>query len=230
MKLCSKPSLSILNKYNLSESDFTESLRKVKWRGCMSNLMVCNLAYNGKMEELKERILADKSLATKTDQDNRTVLHWACSAGHTEIVEFLLQRGVPVNDKDDAGCTPLHIDASAGWDETVKALLGKGAQVNAVNQDGCTPLHYAASKNRLEIAIMLLEGGANPDAKDYFEATAVHLGSSQGHLACDEERVEETKLLVSQGASIYIENKKENTPLQVATGGLGLILKRMVEG
>lgn len=105
----------------------------------MSNLMVCNLAYSGKLEELKERILADKSLATRTDQDSRTALHWACSAGHTEIVEFLLQLGVPVNDKDDAGWSPLHIAASAGRDEIVKALLGKGAQVNAVNQNGCTP-------------------------------------------------------------------------------------------
>ena len=69
--------------------------------GCVSNLMICNLAYSGKLEELKERILADKSLATRTDQDSRTALHWACSAGHTEIVEFLLQLGVPVNDKDD---------------------------------------------------------------------------------------------------------------------------------
>lgn len=36
--------------------------------GSVSNLMVCNLAYSGKLEELKERILADKSLATRTDQ------------------------------------------------------------------------------------------------------------------------------------------------------------------
>nr|BAE88199.1 unnamed protein product [Macaca fascicularis] len=33
--------------------------------------------------------------------------------------------------------------------------------------------------------------------------------------------VEEAKLLVSQGASIYIENKEEKTPLQVAKGGPG---------
>uniref|UniRef100_A0A3Q2KR07 Proteasome 26S subunit, non-ATPase 10 n=1 Tax=Equus caballus TaxID=9796 RepID=A0A3Q2KR07_HORSE len=175
--------------------------------GSVSNLMVCNLAYSGKLEELKECILADKSLATRTDQDSRTALHWACSAGHTEIVEFLLQLGVPVNDKDD-------------------------------------------------IAVMLLEGGANPDAKDHYEATAMHRAAAKGnlkmihillyykastniqdtegntplHLACDEERVEEAKLLVSHGASIYIENKEEKTPLQVAKGGLGLILKRLVEG
>lgn len=36
--------------------------------GCVSNLMVCNLAFSGQLEELKEKILADKSQATKTDQ------------------------------------------------------------------------------------------------------------------------------------------------------------------
>lgn len=36
--------------------------------GSVSNLMVCNLAYSGKLEDLKECILADKSLATRTDQ------------------------------------------------------------------------------------------------------------------------------------------------------------------
>lgn len=46
--------------------------------GCVSNLMVCNLAYSGKLEELKERILADKSLATRTDQVKQ---RWGLSAG-----------------------------------------------------------------------------------------------------------------------------------------------------
>lgn len=79
---------------------------------CVSNLMVCNLAFTGQLEGLKERILADKSQATKMDQDSRTALPWACSAGHTDIVELLLQLGVPVNYKDDAGWSPLRIAAS----------------------------------------------------------------------------------------------------------------------
>uniref|UniRef100_A0A8C0VVL9 Uncharacterized protein n=1 Tax=Castor canadensis TaxID=51338 RepID=A0A8C0VVL9_CASCN len=35
--------------------------------------------------------------------------------------------------------------------------------------------------------------------------------------------------LLFQGANIYIENKEEKTHLQVAKGGLGLIIKRLVE-
>lgn len=50
------------------------------------------------------------------------------------------------------------------------------------------------------------------------------------HLACDEERTEAAKLLVEHGASIYIENKEKMTPLQVAKGALGSVLKRIVEG
>lgn len=50
------------------------------------------------------------------------------------------------------------------------------------------------------------------------------------HLACDEERVEAAKLLVEHGASIYIENKEEKTPLQIAKGSLGNLLRRIVEG
>uniref|UniRef100_A0A2R9A3W5 Uncharacterized protein n=1 Tax=Pan paniscus TaxID=9597 RepID=A0A2R9A3W5_PANPA len=172
--------------------------------GCVSNLMVCNL-----LEELKESILADKFLSS------------------------------------DTGWSPLRTVASAGRDEIVKALLGKCAQVNAVSQNGCTPLHYTASKNRNEIVVKLLEGRVDPHAEDHCEATAMHRAAAKGnlkmipillyyrtstniqdtegntplHSACDEERQ------VSQGASIYIENKEEKTPLQAARGGLRLILK-----
>ncbi|KAL4690748.1 hypothetical protein H8957_016345, partial [Semnopithecus entellus] len=167
--------------------------------GCVSNLTVCNWAYSGKLEEVKETILANKSLARRTDQD-RSALHWA----------------------------------------DCKSPSGKGAQVNAVNQNGSTPLHHAVSKNRHEIAVMLLEGEANPDVKDHYEATAKYRATAKGnlkmihillyykastniqdtegntppHLVCDKS--EEAKLLV-----------RKETP-QVAKGGLGLILKRMV--
>lgn len=49
-------------------------------------------------------------------------------------------------------------------------------------------------------------------------------------MACDEERVEAAKLLVEHGASIYIENKEEKTPVQLAKGGMRTLLQRIVEG
>ncbi|CAB1337712.1 unnamed protein product, partial [Coregonus sp. 'balchen'] len=204
----------------------------------VSNVEVCNLAFTGEFDKLKKSILTDKSLACKTDQDQRTALHWACSAGHVKIVEFLLDLGVEVNLQDD---------------EIVKSLINKGAQLNSVNQNGCTPLHYAASKDRYEIALLLLESGADPNVTDKLASTPLHRASTKGncrliqlllkqsastniqdsegntalHLACDEERVEAAKLLVENGASIYIENKEEKTPLQISKGGLATLLRRI---
>lgn len=64
----------------------------------------------------------------------------------------------------------------------------------------------------------------------FLTRTACSFLFSFSHLACDEERVEAAKLLVEHGASIYIENKEEKTPLQLAKGGLGNLLRRIVEG
>ncbi|XP_041252389.1 26S proteasome non-ATPase regulatory subunit 10 isoform X1 [Onychostruthus taczanowskii] len=174
--------------------------------GAVSDVAVCNLAFAGRLEELRALLLRDRAQATRADQDHRTALHWACSAGHTDVADLLLGLGVPVNDKDDAGWTPLHIAASAGRDEIVKALIAKGAHVNAVNQNGCTPLHYAASKNKQEIAIMLLENGADPDATDHFESTPLHRAAAKGNLKM-------VQILVQHNATLDIRDSEGNTPL-----------------
>uniref|UniRef100_A0A2K6LA37 Uncharacterized protein n=2 Tax=Rhinopithecus TaxID=542827 RepID=A0A2K6LA37_RHIBE len=86
-------------------------------------LIVCNLAYCGKLEEFKESILADKSLTTTR---------------HTGIVEFLLHLGVPVNDKDDAAFKNRH--------EIAVMLLEGGANPHAKDHYEATALHWAAAK------------------------------------------------------------------------------------
>uniref|UniRef100_A0A8C2MKP4 Uncharacterized protein n=1 Tax=Cricetulus griseus TaxID=10029 RepID=A0A8C2MKP4_CRIGR len=89
---------------------------------------------------LKESILADRTLTTRTDQDSRTALHWACSAGHTEIVEFLLQLGVPVNDK-------MMQAASKNRHEIAVMFLEGGANPDAKDHFEAKAMHWAAAKD-----------------------------------------------------------------------------------
>ena len=38
-------------------------------------------------------------------QNERMPLHWAASGGHTDVVKFLLDLGVPLDNKDDVSIT-----------------------------------------------------------------------------------------------------------------------------
>lgn len=45
-------------------------------------------------------------------------------------------------------------------------------------------------------------------------------GNTPLHLACEENRVEEAKLLAARGADLTITNKERKTPLDLASPGL----------
>jgi 26S proteasome non-ATPase regulatory subunit 10 len=90
-------------------------------------------------------------------QDSRAPLHWAASAGHLDVVTYLLANDAEVDKTDDSGWTALHIAGgdlprskisdeiclglvSAGQEEVVRELVGAGADVKRKNDKGITPL------------------------------------------------------------------------------------------
>jgi len=76
-------------------------------------------------------------------EEGKTVLHWACLNGHTEIASMLINNGAKLNVKDIKGETPLHFAAYKGYKEIVKLLLAGNAEVNARDNLKDTPLILA---------------------------------------------------------------------------------------
>src|SRR5262245_12139917 len=87
----------------------------------------------------------------------------AAFRGDTATVRGLVEDGVDVNVKNEAGATPLmravyHVDTAA-------LLLDRGADVNARSDDGRTPLLIAAGlPGGAMIVKLLLDHGADPSA------------------------------------------------------------------
>lgn len=54
-------------------------------------------------------------------------------------------------------------------------------------------------------------------------------GNTALHLACEENRVDEAKQLVTHGANVLVKNKEEKTPLDLASPGLVRQLKEIKE-
>ena len=62
----------------------------------MSDLELCNLAYNGCIDELITLLERNPKLTDQRDSNRRTALHWACSSGQKEVIASLLEKGAEV--------------------------------------------------------------------------------------------------------------------------------------
>lgn len=70
-------------------------------------------------------------------------LQWACEYGHTPVVEYLLERGVPI-DQVHRGQTALHWASYGGHPDIVRVLLARHAPLDVPDQRwNATPLGWA---------------------------------------------------------------------------------------
>jgi ankyrin repeat protein len=104
-----------------------------------------------------------------------TLLHFACSQGHPEIVELFLENGAKVTDTDTDGNTALHIVCVNNRPEIARVLLenidelpleNKLAIIDAKNDFGFAPLHLASLNSHPEIITLLIEFGADIEILD----------------------------------------------------------------
>lgn len=80
-----------------------------------------------------------------------TSLHEAAKYGDLEVVEYLVEKGANVNEKDDDGYTPLHVAAKKGYLEIVEYLVEKGAKINEKDKSAKTPLQLAYDNGNQEV-------------------------------------------------------------------------------
>ena len=100
----------------------------------------------GRLEVVKAFFNADGSRKpAATDGQMRDGFAWASEYGRTAVVEFLLDRGVPLDARlRHDGQTALHWAAAGGHADTVTLLLERQAPVNAIDERyKGTPLTWA---------------------------------------------------------------------------------------
>ncbi len=81
---------------------------------------------------------------------NSTTLLEAAGDGKLETVQWLLQNGASLQEKDDNGSTALLVAAANGQLQTVQWLLQNGASLQEKDKEGDTALHCAALNGKLE--------------------------------------------------------------------------------
>lgn len=126
-------------------------------------------AHYGLLGTVQDLLEEDPSLATATDADGLTPLHWVSrirrnpKEGFLKITELLLKNGADPNARDTAcgGWTPLHTMAEwPSFTEQVDLILKAGGDINQQEDRGWAPLDYAIDRDRKEMIKHLRKNGA----------------------------------------------------------------------
>lgn len=145
-------------------------------------------------------------------------LQAAASGGNEDVINFLLEQGLPIDYPTLQGWTPLFIAVRDGQAEAAKLLIYRGANLNAQTDRGATALMMAVTqkfqseKVRRDLLLYLLKRGADPNQKDAF-------GHSAFYYAAALHNADTAELLYEYGAAPTDEEKKEIRELLKAEKG-----------
>ena len=120
------------------------------------------------LSEFKKAIKKEKVDIKRVDNDNTSLLHWFCSSGRQDIVDYLLQVGVPITTNKTNHQTPLHcaVDCNDKVEDTwreniVRSLIAAGVEVDQQDVNGWTALKLACRSGLCQCVYSLLSNRAD---------------------------------------------------------------------
>ena len=125
------------------------------------------------------------------DHDGQTLMHFAVSAGHFDVVSLLLEQcpELDVNIPDEEGYNPFMIACKDGYTELVKLLAQSGrVNVNLTSSYGYTPLFVSSCNGHVDVVQFLLSYPFfNPpidvNQADHTGYVPLLIASRNGHVA-----------------------------------------------
>jgi len=114
---------------------------------------IATIKFEGKGDVLDDQSRLDldraKAAASRTQQPDRSPLHYAVEEGNFVLAERLLDQGADVDEKDWFGMTPLHVAAKHGYGDLVQLLCRRGADRSLVDSTNSTALDVARDNGQL---------------------------------------------------------------------------------
>ncbi|MEX0271439.1 ankyrin repeat domain-containing protein [Leptolyngbyaceae cyanobacterium UHCC 1019] len=149
-------------------------------------------------------------------RDSRLALHCAIDYEQKEVIDFLLNQGVKIDE-----CASVML----GRVDIIKKFISQGFNVNKTYKDlGGYPITDAIRFQQIDTVEFLIQTGAD------LHIVLNNSGDSVLHLYRAVEDIDIFNLLISSGADISSKNKQGFTPLHVAARSSCLdVVKRLVE-
>ncbi|VDD91344.1 unnamed protein product [Enterobius vermicularis] len=148
----------------------------------------------------------------------------ASQKGHVAVVNYLIQKGAIVTERNNNGKTPLHIAAERGNVETVECIFKNLAKVSTEG-DLCPKI---AASNLFVTEVRKVSSA--PHSSRCFRILYVGRAEAALAIASLNGHTNVVKYLIKKGADINVENSDGWTPLMMASyNGCLAVAKVLVE-
>lgn len=171
---------------------------------------MCVAASRGDLDRVKQ--LHEDGAHINHTLHGSSALMKAAWMGHSEMLEFLLEKGADVNLTDSGSASALLVAVYKGHLEVAILLVEKGAALDQADNGGLTPLMKATANGHLEMVALLLEKGAIANLAGglgHFKRTPLMEAAMMGFY-------EITALLLENGAAADHPDINGLTPLITA--------------
>ena len=147
--------------------------------------------------------------------DNTSMLFWAATSGHVDMVKLLLKYGagihheLPIKGWGEKGATSLQVAAAPGWREEHQPQKHEVARI--LIEDGAYYDVYSACalNDTTRLRELIDQDAVIVDATDDYGMTPLHWATRAGSMQC-------AQMLLERGALVNPLNKARRTPLQLA--------------
>ena len=160
-----------------------------------------------------EKLIERGANLEAVDNDKRNALFIASKCNDKPyIITYLIEKGIPVNYRDEFGNTAVIFAAQNNNVNIIKTLIEKGADIKTVNDMGTTALMSAVSdgNNCIEMVKYLIENGVDVNARNSANITALIIAAS----GVTDPRIIE--LLITAGADVNVEDDNGYTAYKIA--------------
>ena len=139
------------------------------------DISVYYFAVIGDTFNLMKEIEKNNSLLYFKDPLKRSLLYIAARNGHAKVCEYLINKGLEINDIQSTGSTPLHGAVYYGQTEVVRLLLNYGAKTNIKNKFNHFPIDEASTT---EMQNILKENEKDPIVNLYNSLVTKNIAKS----------------------------------------------------
>ncbi|VDI21504.1 Hypothetical predicted protein [Mytilus galloprovincialis] len=179
-----------------------------------------------KLDKSQQETLAsvnDTVLPREHHGSGDTPLIRACYHDYTDMVQWMFQNDVDVDQSRNNGVTGLYMASQNGHTEIVKLLLERNPNIDMCDTNGCSPLRQASQNGHTDIVKLLLERNPNVDLCDEDGCSPLYMASQNGH-------TEIVKLLLEKNPNVDLCDNDGCSPLYMASqNGHTEIVKLLLE-